>query len=151
MTAAEFLQREQEKAYGEITRPPVNLGRLVRQNPEALRRRLLGRQRPRSPLEEALKYDEACFNLAHSAVVNLPTRYEDPFTYSMLTAYANDLEEALAKAFNVRFKTRPFPKLPRGNERLLRKKWDCRFYANRLKLRQLFAGGLPRIGRRHFI
>ena len=25
----------------------------------------------------------------------------------MLTAYANDLEEALAKAFNVRFKTRP--------------------------------------------
>ena len=30
-------------------------------------------------------------------------------------------------------------------------KWDGRFYANRLKLRQLFAGELALIGRGHFI
>jgi hypothetical protein len=107
MTAAEFLQREQEKAYGEITQPPVNLGMVIRQNPEALRRMLLGRQRPRSPLEEALKDKEVCAMIARAAAVNLPTPYEDPFTYSMMTAYAEDIEEALAKAFNIRFKTRP--------------------------------------------
>ena len=37
------------------------------------------------------------------------------------------------------------------NERLLRKKWDRRFYANRLKLRQLFSTRAASISRRHFI
>jgi hypothetical protein len=107
MTAAEFLQREQEKAYGEITQPPVNLGMVIRQDPEALRRKLLGRQRPRSPLEEALKDEEVCASIARAAAVDLPTPYEDPFTYPMMTAYAEDIEGALARAFSIRFKTRP--------------------------------------------
>ena len=105
MTAAEFLQRQQERAYGASGRPPVNFRALSARDWEARTSELLRRQRPRSPLEEALTYDEV--RAFPVAAVNLPTPYEDPFAYSMMTAMAKDIEEAAVKVFNHEVRNRP--------------------------------------------
>jgi hypothetical protein len=107
MTAAEFLQREQERTYSEIGQPPVNFRALAARDWEALNSELLRRQRPRSPLEKALGYDEVRAGFARFAAVNLPTPYENPFVYSMMTAMAKDIEEAAVTLFSHELKTRP--------------------------------------------
>jgi hypothetical protein len=100
MTAAEFLQAQQERAYREMDRPPVNFRKLSARNWEALRSELLERQRPRSSLEEALDLEQSRAAFAELAAVSLPTPYENPVVHSMMTAAANDVEEAAARVFN---------------------------------------------------
>jgi hypothetical protein len=107
MTGEEYLQHIQEREYERVAGKPRDIDTLIREHPDRLAEFLLKKQRPKSPLEQALPRAQAYASIKSFAGTKLPTPYENPIAYSIMTRLTADIEESAETIFGWKYENRP--------------------------------------------
>lgn len=107
MTGEEYLQRLQECEYERLGIKPRHVAALVCDYPDRLADLLIKRQKPKSPLEEALPSAQAHAHMKTFAGTKLPTTYENPIAYSIMTGLTVDIERSAETIFGWKYENRP--------------------------------------------
>jgi hypothetical protein len=107
MTGEEYLQHLQEQEYKRVAAKPRDIATLIREHPDRLGEFLLKKQGPKSPLEQALPGAQAHAFLKSLAGTKLPTPYENPIAYSIMTRLTADIEKSAETMFGWKYENRP--------------------------------------------